>query len=110
MKEAFVPPRSERTPSAVPQEPATGLLSRLERLIDTELGPLREGVEPLLNELRAGLAALYPSAGGRQLPPQQQEAQRTQLAQVLDVLEDVLEALQRAARAHRAPHTGTRGS
>jgi hypothetical protein len=76
----------------------------LERLIDTELGSLREGVEPLLGELRKGLAALYPAAGGRQLPPQQQQEQRTQLAQVLDTLEDVLEALQRSARARR--HSG----
>jgi hypothetical protein len=59
-------------------------------------------VEPLLGELRQGLSALYPSAGGRQLPPQQQQEQRDQLAQVLDTLEDVLEALQRSARAQSA--------
>jgi len=111
MKEAIVIPRSERAPDTVPQEPSASLLSRLERLIDTELGPLREGVEPLLNDVRTGLAALYPSAGGRQLPPKQQEEQRTQLAQVLDTLEDVLEALQRAARArrHPGPAAGARG-
>ncbi|MFY0567096.1 hypothetical protein ACN28E_25105 [Archangium lansingense] len=110
MKEAIVTPQSERAPGALPQEPAAGLLSRLEQLIDTELGPLREGVEPLVDELRAGLAALYPSAGGRQLPPKEQEEQRAQLAQVLDTLEDVLEALQRAARArrHTGPGAGTR--
>ncbi|HEX8701327.1 MAG TPA: hypothetical protein VF815_21050 [Myxococcaceae bacterium] len=122
MKEAIVTPRSERPPGAVkqapspagtptatvqgPTEPAAGLLSRLERQIDSGLGSLREGVEPLLGELRQGLAVLYPAPGGQQLPPQQQQEQRTRLAQVLDSLEDILEALQRAARANRKPGLG----
>jgi hypothetical protein len=78
-------------------------LERLERLIDTELGPLRAGVEPLLIELRQGLEALHPGPGGQQLSPQRQQEQRTRLDQVLDTLEDILEALQRAARAQRQP-------
>jgi hypothetical protein len=86
-----------------PLKTAPALLERLERLIDTELGPLRAGVEPLLTELRQGLAALHPGPGGQQLAPQQQQEQRTRLGQVLDTLEDILEALQRAARAHHHP-------
>jgi len=127
MKEALVTPRSERPPGAVkqvpspagvptaaaqgPSEPAAGLLNHLERQIDSELGSLREGVEPLLGELRQGLAALYPAPGGQQLPPHQQQEHRTRLAQVLDTLEDILEALQRAARASRkpGPSAGPRG-
>ncbi|OJH40567.1 hypothetical protein BON30_14650 [Cystobacter ferrugineus] len=88
-------------PDQGPSEPTATLLRDLERRIDTELGPLRAGVEPLLAELRRGLTALYPTAGGRQLPPAQQEAHRTRLAQLMDSLEDILEALQRSARARR---------
>ncbi len=84
-----------------PAETAPSLLERLERLIDSELGPLRAGVEPLLEELRQGLAALHPAPGGLQLSPRRQLEQRTRLEQVLDTLEDILEALQRAARAQR---------
>jgi uncharacterized membrane protein YccC len=82
-------------------ETAPTLLERLERLIDSELGPLRAGVEPLLEELRQGLAALHPAPGGLQLSPQRQLEQRTRLDQVLDTLEDILEALQRTVRAQR---------
>ncbi|AKQ65482.1 hypothetical protein A176_002394 [Myxococcus hansupus] len=77
------------------------LFTGLDRLIDTELGPFREGVEPLLEQVRQGLSALHPPPGGQQLPPQQQEAQRARLEQLLDKLEDVLEALQCAARIRR---------
>ncbi len=114
MREATVTPRSELASTVAgqgPAEPAASLLSRMERHIHTELGSLREGVEPLLGELRQGLAALYPAPGGQQLPPQQQQEQRTRLALVLDTLEDILVALQRAARARRQPGSGagTRG-
>lgn len=96
--------------ASIPAAPA--LLERLERLIDTELGPLRAGVEPLLVDLRQGLAALFPGAGGQQLSPQQQQEQRTRLDHVLDTLEDILEALQRNARAQRrtGPTVGRRES
>lgn len=83
--------------------PAPGPLERLEYLIDTELGPLRAGVEPLLDELKRGLSALHPGPGGQQLSPQRQQEQRARLDQVLNTLEDILEALQRAARAQRRP-------
>jgi len=99
MNTALAKTGSERAPAGT----APALLERLERLIDTELGPLRAGVEPLLEELRQGLAALHPGPGGQQLSPQRQQEQRTRLDQVLDTLEDILEALQRAARAQRHP-------
>lgn len=78
-------------------------IDRLERLIDTELGPLRSGVEPLLTEVRQGLAALNPGPGAQRLPPDQQQQLRARLDRVLDTIEDILEALQRAARAQRPP-------
>lgn len=86
-----------------PAEPASTLLGRVERLIGTEFAPMRADFEPLLEQVRQGLTALHPPAGGRQLaPPEQQEA-RAQVGVTLDTLEDILEALQRAARARRHP-------
>lgn len=99
----MTPPLSRTGGELVPTETASVLLERLERQIDTELGPLRAGVEPLLADLHHGLAALYPVPGGQQLSPQQQQEQRTRLDHVLDTLEDILEALQRTARAQRRP-------
>lgn len=106
METTLVKAENER----VPAETAPALLERLERLIDTELGPLREGVEPLLVKLRRGLAALHPGPGGQQLSPQRQQEERTRLEQVLDTLEEILVALQRVARAQRqpGPHVGRR--
>lgn len=125
MKEAPVMTRSERAPipphqaplttGPVPppapglSEPTASLLSTLERNIDRELGPLREGVEPALAELRECLVALYPAAGGRHPPPAQQEEYRVRVAGLMDFLEDNLEALQRAARARRLPDASGRG-
>ena len=69
---------------------------------------MRKGVEPLLTELRQGLAALNPGPGHQRLGPPEQLQLRARLDQVLDTLEDILEALQRAARAQRpsGPVTG----
>jgi hypothetical protein len=77
-------------------------LGRLEQAIHAELGTLSAGVEPLLNEVRAGVAALYPEPGGTRLAPKEHEARHEQLLQSLDGLEDVLEALQLAARPGRS--------
>lgn len=74
-------------------------LARLEKSIHSELGALSAGVEPLLAEVRAGVAALFPEPGGTRLAPKEHEARHEQLLRSLDELEDVLEALQLAARA-----------
>jgi hypothetical protein len=84
-------------------------LGRLEQLIQSELGSLGAGVEPLLGEVRAGLAALYPAPGATRLPPKEQEAQHAKLLQTLDGLEDVLEALQLAVRTGRSGTGAARG-
>jgi hypothetical protein len=84
-------------------------LGRLEQSIHSELGPLGAGVEPLLAEVRAGVAALYPEAGGTRLAPKEHEARHAQLLQSLDGLEDVLEALQLAARSGRSTVSTARG-
>ncbi|HEX8537328.1 MAG TPA: hypothetical protein VF664_07670, partial [Cystobacter sp.] len=54
-------------------------LSRLEKIIHSELGGLSEGVEPLLAEVRAGVAALFPEAGGTRLAPKEHEARHEKL-------------------------------
>jgi hypothetical protein len=77
-------------------------VERLERAIHSELKSLSAGVEPLLGEVRAGVAALYPEAGGTRLAPKEHEARHEQLLKSLDELEDVLEALQLAARSKRS--------
>ena len=74
-------------------------LGRLEQAIHGELKSLSTGVAPLLDEVRAGVAALYPEPGGTRLAPKEQEARHGKLLETLDGLEDVLEALQLAARA-----------
>ncbi|MDC0713593.1 hypothetical protein POL68_34325 [Stigmatella sp. ncwal1] len=84
-------------------------LGRLEQIIRSELGALGAGVEPLLSEVRAGLAALYPEPGGIRLAPKEQDARHQKLLQTLDGLEDVLEALQLAARTGRSEAGAVRG-
>lgn len=74
-------------------------LGRLEQVLHAQLGPLSAGVAPLLEEVRAGVAALYPEPGGTRLAPKEQEARQARLLETLDGLEDVVEALQLAARA-----------
>jgi hypothetical protein len=91
-----------------PQGPRVQL-GRLEQAIHAELGTLSAGVEPLLNEVRAGVAALYPEAGGTRLAPKEHEARHEQLLQSLDGLEDVLEALQLAAHPDRSVVSSARG-
>jgi hypothetical protein len=81
-----------------PQGPRAQL-ARLERAVRSELKSLGEGAEPLLEQVRAGVAALFPEPGATRLAPQEQQARRGELLRSLDELEDVLEALQMAARA-----------
>lgn len=104
-----LPPEASPTAAPGPAEPAAPLLERLERLIGQQFAPMRADLEPLLDEVRQGLTALYPPAGGRQLPPPEQQEARAQVAVTLDTLEDILEALQRAPRARRpGPSAGPR--
>lgn len=115
MREPNVPEDTGRAPAST-QDASQGpelmlegtaarLLERLERTLDAELGPLRAGAEPLLDEVRQGLAALCPAEGGMLLPPKEQQTRRARLGETLNELEDVLEALQLAARsgANAAP-------
>ncbi|WP_375765059.1 hypothetical protein NR798_25420 [Archangium gephyra] len=88
---------------------ARSQLGRLEKIIHSELGGLSAGVEPLLAEVRAGVAALFPEAGGTRLAPKEHEARHEKLLQSLDELEDVLEALQLAARSGRSKASAARG-
>ena len=74
-------------------------MGRLEQTVHAELGSLSAGVVPLLDEVRSGVAALYPEPGGTRLAPLEQQARHGKLLESLDELEDVLEALQLAARA-----------
>ncbi|MGZ3458786.1 MAG: hypothetical protein ACXU86_09790 [Archangium sp.] len=84
-------------------------LGRLEQAIHSELGALSAGVKPLLDEVRAGVAALYPEPGGTRLAPKEHEARHEELLASLDELEDVLEALQLAARSDRSKVSAARG-
>jgi hypothetical protein len=93
--------RRNRPAGAPAPVTAATLLERLEKRIDSELGPLRAGVEPLLGQVRQALAALYPGADGTLLSPKEQQARREKLEQTLDELEEILEALQLAARTRR---------
>jgi hypothetical protein len=104
-----LPPEPSPTAALGPAEPAAALLGRLERLIGQGFAPMRADLEPLMDEVRQGLTALYPTAGGRQLAPPEQQDERARLAVTLDTLEDILEALQRAPRARRpGPSAGPR--
>jgi hypothetical protein len=91
-----------------PQGPQVRL-GRLEQVIHSELGALSAGVEPLLEEVRSGVAALFPEPGGTRLAPKEHEARHEKLLQSLDGLEDVLEALQLAARSDRSGASAARG-
>jgi hypothetical protein len=90
-----------------PQQPQVRL-ERLEQAIHSELGALSQGVKPLLDEVRGGVAALFPEPGGTRLAPKEHEARHEKLLGSLDSLEEVLEALQLAARSGR-PGTAARG-
>jgi hypothetical protein len=81
-------------------------LARMEQLIQSELGRLSVGVGPLLDEVRAGVAALEPEAGATRLAPAEHEARHAKLLESLDGLEEVLEALQLAARSGRPAASG----
>jgi hypothetical protein len=76
------------------------LLRRLDGALDSGLGSLRAGVDPMLADVRRSVAALYPGPEQAPLAPKQRQAERERLGQLLDTLEDVLEALQVAAH-HR---------
>jgi hypothetical protein len=90
------------------QEPRA-LLARLEKTMHAELGSLTAGAEPLLSEVREGVAALFPEPGATRLAPKEQEARHEKLLQSMDELEAVLEALQLGARAGRSKAGASRG-
>jgi hypothetical protein len=80
------------------QEPRA-LLARLEKTVHGELGALTVGAQPLLDEARKAVEALFPEQGGTRLPPKEHEARHEELLRALDELEAVLEALQLGARS-----------
>lgn len=88
---------------------ARAQLARLEQLIHAELGRLSAGVMPLLDEVRAGVAAVEPEAGGTRLAPAEHEERLARLLESMDGMEDVLEALQLAVRSGRPTATPSRG-
>ncbi|MCY1032078.1 hypothetical protein OV207_11465 [Corallococcus sp. BB11-1] len=96
-----------RRPGAPPASPAPKpltLLTALEQRVEEALGPLREGAQPLLDDVRQALVALDPP-GDMMLPsPQEQQKLRAKVTATLEEAEDVLEALQLGARS------GGRGS
>ena len=77
-------------------------LAHLEQAIRAELGGLSGAVEPLLDEVRADVHALFPEAGGTRLAPKEHEDRQEKLLGGLNELEDVLEALQLAVRSGRS--------
>lgn len=83
-------------------------LGRLEQSVRAELGSLVAGAEPLLVQVREGVAALFPEPGGTRLAPKEHEARHEKLLQSMDELEEVLEALQLAARAGRSGASASR--
>jgi hypothetical protein len=87
------------TPAPASEAPtAAQLLARLEQAIDARLGALREGVGPLLEEVREHFAVLEPGPGGVRPSPKEQQERQAKLAKAMDQMEDVLEALYLAAR------------
>ncbi|NOK20291.1 hypothetical protein HMI50_25045 [Corallococcus carmarthensis] len=74
------------------------LLDALEQQVGTELGSLKEGVQPLLDSVREGLVALDPPGDGMLPSPLEQEKLRAKLTATLEEAEDVLEALQLAVK------------
>ena len=100
--------RHEAQMSKGPQGPKAELRS-LEQAIHSELKSLAAGAAPLMDEVRAGVVALYPDAGGTRLAPKEYQARHETLLQSLDSLEDVLEALQLAVRSGRPATRAARG-
>ena len=88
---------------------AAELLVRLERAVEARLGPLREGVQPLLDEAREHLSVLSPGPGGQRPPPKEQQERQVKLAKVLDQMEDILEALFLAVRGGVRPSMSGEG-
>ncbi|WP_224360592.1 hypothetical protein [Hyalangium versicolor] len=84
-------------------------LGRFEQFVRSELGPLVAGAEPLLTDVREGIAAIFPEAGGTRLAPKEHEARHEKLVASMDELEDVLEALQLAARSGHSAAGKARG-
>ncbi|NBC43763.1 hypothetical protein GTZ93_28545 [Corallococcus exiguus] len=74
------------------------MLDALEQQVGSELGALKEGVQPLLDSVREGLVALDPPGDGMLPSPQEQEKLRAKLTSTLEEAEDVLEALQLAVK------------
>ena len=83
-------------------------LGRLEQAVRAELGSLSASAEPLLAEVREGVAVLFPGPGGTRLAPKEHEARHEELLQSMDELEEVLEALQLAPRAGRSGASASR--
>ncbi|NNB89102.1 hypothetical protein HJC10_22330 [Corallococcus exiguus] len=74
------------------------MLDALEQQVGSELGSLKEGVQPLLDSVREGLVTLDPPGDGMLPSPQEQEKLRAKLTSTLEEAEDVLEALQLAVK------------
>ncbi|RKG93626.1 hypothetical protein D7V97_39845 [Corallococcus sp. CA053C] len=72
------------------------------RFADARFAATREDLTPLLEDLHAGLSALFPAPGGVRVSPEEQQALRAKFVGTVDTLEDVLEAIDRADRAGRA--------
>jgi len=100
--------KAEAQKTQGPQPPQVRL-GQLEHAIHSELGALGEGVKPLLDEVREGVAALFPEPGGTRLAPKEHEGRHEKLLQSLDSLEEVLEALQLAVRSGRSGTNAARG-
>ncbi|RYZ40743.1 MAG: hypothetical protein EOO71_14875 [Myxococcaceae bacterium] len=75
------------------------LLEVLSQRVDAQLGALREGVQPLLHDVRQALLALDPPGDAMLPSPQEQEKLRASVTSTLEEAEDVLEALQLGARS-----------
>jgi hypothetical protein len=73
------------------------LLDALEQRAASELGPLKAGVQPLLDSVREGLTALDPPGEAMLPSPAEQQKLRAKVEASLEEAEDVLEALQLAA-------------
>ena len=94
------PAKDPRPPAPASKAPpkALALLDALEQRVGTELGALKQGVQPLLDSVREGLVALDPPGDGMLPSPQEQEKLRAKLTATLEEAEDVLEALQLAVK------------
>ncbi|WP_233597241.1 MULTISPECIES: hypothetical protein [Corallococcus] len=94
------PTHDARPPAPAHKAPpkTLALLDALEQQVGSELGSLKEGVQPLLDSVREGLVALDPPGDGMLPSPQEQEKLRAKLTSTLEEAEDVLEALQLAVK------------